>query len=166
MNRRNKNVEEIEVFQDDISKNDESIESQERNKKIVSNREKQEKRIRPRRKKINEITVLNYPARKGYIRRVFNDKEGRIKRFEERGWSVVMKADMEGGDDRAGKDSQMGTPVMHSVGGGMKGVLMEIPEEWHKEDQEDKQREVDRTEEGLRQQNQEPGRYGNIEITK
>ena len=142
MNRKTKDIENVDVFKDDDKQNNNTA------TETATTRKK-----RPVRKGINDITILNYPKRKGYVRRVVNDTEGRIDKFKDNGWTPVMKSDMEGGDNRVGADSQMGTPVMRSVGGGIKGVLMEIPEDWYKEDQLAKKREVDRSEDGLKKQN-------------
>ena len=94
---------------------------------------------RPKRVPIGTRNILKYPARPGYHRRVVNDTEDRIKVFKEAGYEIVQNKSLPAGDPRAGDASQMGMPVAKNVGGGTKGVLMEIPQEWYDEDQKAKQ---------------------------
>jgi len=88
---------------------------------------------------------LRYPERKGYKRRVFNDDHDRIQRALDAGYEFVS-GNHPGGDPIAGKPSQQGSKIMKEVGGGIKGYLMEIPEEFYEEDQKAKQDEIDRQE--------------------
>ncbi len=84
--------------------------------------------------------VLSFPKRAGFHRRIFNDNDkGRIKAAKDAGYTIVKECDIDGGDTRAGADSQMASPVERSVGGGMKGILMEISQDWYDEDQKAKQ---------------------------
>ena len=116
--------------------------------------------------------VLRFPDRPGYVRRVVNDvSDGeRVKMFQEAGWEIVRTPGINGGDTRAGADSQLGSVVCRSVGGGIKGVLMEIPEEWYNEDQREKAKIVDRTEDEVRRKKVSArdagadGVYGEVDI--
>lgn len=68
---------------------------------------------------------LAYDARPGFHRHWFNDSPGRIDRAHEAGYEHVKEAD--------------GKPVKRPVGTAdtgqaLFGYLMEIPEEWYKED--------------------------------
>lgn len=68
---------------------------------------------------------LEAPKRPGFVRRWFNDVTGRVDRYTSNGWDVVQ---------------ENGTEARH-VGGQkspMRAVLMEIPEEFYKEDQQKK----------------------------
>jgi hypothetical protein len=59
----------------------------------------------------------------------------------------------------------MGMPVSKSVGNGVKGVLMEIKEEWYKEDSERKLAAVDSQESSMRQsKGGVEGAYGDINL--
>ena len=112
---------------------------------------------RPKRKPFRR-NRLEFPQRPGYRRRVVNDVEDgmRVAAFKEAGWEVV--SDPYAGvnsDGDLSQPSQEGSAVSRHVGMGeggrsLKGILMEIPEEWYQEDQAAKQERVDNTEKGLR----------------
>jgi hypothetical protein len=121
---------------------------------------------RPKRIPLGTRNVLKYPERPGYKRRVVNDVEDRIQRFQQAGYEIVQKKDLPSGDPRAGDASQMGMPVAKNVGNGVKGVLMEIKEEWYKEDQVRKQTGVSAQEAAMKQnKGGVEGAYGDIGIT-
>ena len=122
---------------------------------------------RPQRVPIGTTDRLAFPQRPGYRRRVVNDVDDgeRIGRFEAAGYTKVV-GQVPGGDTRAGADSQMGAPVVRSVGLGVKGVLMEIPEEFYNEDQAAKLAAVDETEESIRRQAEESGLRGKLTIER
>ena len=63
---------------------------------------------RPKRKPIGTQNVLKYPPRKGFIRRVVNDKEDRVRMFEAAGYSIVTEDGVSPGEKRTGDPSQMG----------------------------------------------------------
>ena len=86
---------------------------------------------------------LRYPKRKGFRRRVFNDDHDRLQRALEAGWEFVKDPKLTGGTLRAGDASRMGQKVSKDVGDGMKGFLMEIPDEYYEADQKVKQDEID-----------------------
>ncbi len=116
--------------------------------------------------------VLKSPQREGYVRRFVNDDEGRIQKFETGGWRVVFERNISGVDKRVGVASQLSTPVVVSVGGGTKAVLMEIPEELYKADQIEKLKEVDLSEQSIMRTGatvegqQVQGQFGGVEIVK
>ncbi len=121
---------------------------------------------RPKRVPIGTRNVLTAPQRKGYKRRFVNideDKEGwdRIERFQAAGYSIV-EGEVEIGNKRIAEESQMGKAVIRSVGSGMKGILMEIPEDWHEEDQAEKHAAIDETEKAMKTLGE--GQYGKIQI--
>jgi len=70
-----------------------------------------------------ERKLADLAPRAGFIRRWFTNTEGRIQRFIDRDWEVVES------------DSQS---TERGIGGGDRGILMEIPEEFYKEDQAEK----------------------------
>lgn len=125
---------------------------------------------RPKRTPLGIRNVLTAELRPGFVRRWVNDVDDRLSRAKEAGYTPVLKP-TQTSDPRAGADSQIGTPVAKSVGGGTRAVLMEIPEGFYREDQEAKQHRVDATESGLRRQpgikgQQYGGTYGKVEITR
>ncbi len=115
---------------------------------------------------IGRQSRIKFAQRKGYVRRVVNDvNDGeRVEMFRKAGWKIVTE-NTAGGDTRAGADTQVGAPVSRSVGGGIRGVLMEIPEEFYNEDQAAKQAQIDKTMESIKRKPKEPGNYGDIKIT-
>ena len=122
---------------------------------------------RPERIPVGQQNRLAFPKRKGYVRRVVNDvNDGeRIKMFERAGYTRVAGI-VPGGDTRAGADSQMGTGVVRSVGLGIKGVLMEIPEEFYKEDQALKDKATDETENAIVRKAEEHGLEGTVTLQR
>ena len=93
---------------------------------------------RPVRKSQRLTGKLNFEERAGYVRRVVNSVDGRVQDFEADGWEVVRKP-AEAGELQAGESTQLGSVVRKPVGGGIEGVLMEIPKEWYEEDQHQKE---------------------------
>lgn len=122
-------------------------------------------RRRPGRLKLGARDVLKYPARPGYFRKVFNDMDDNIQRRIEDGYAIVQDSDIQSGDRIAGRDSQMGTPASKNVGGGVKGVLMEIPMEWYEERQKAKQDKITADELAMRRNKADvEGSYGDLKI--
>jgi len=113
---------------------------------------------RPERKPLNRRDKLKFESRPGYVRRIVNDVEDgmRVQAFKEAGYEIV-RTPTKGGDTGAGADSQLGSPVMRSVGGGTMGVLMEIPKKWYDEDQAEKLNQVKETERTLYEKPRQEG---------
>ena len=116
---------------------------------------------------------LTAPARKGYVRRFFNDDGDRIKRAADAGWTPVttetLNIDNPGGvgDPRINKPKPMGAPVTEVVDReGKIAYLMEIPEEWFNEDMIEKRKVIDRFEDEIRAKPHQQGHYGKVEIGK
>ena len=116
---------------------------------LVAGRFRTDKPKRDNRIPIANRNRLQFENRPGFARRIFNDVDDAIRQAEKGGWRVVLEK-TEGGDKSAGADSQQGSPVIKAVGGGIDGVLMEIPEELYAEDQRKKQEEVDRGEDDIK----------------
>jgi len=96
-------------------------------------------RERPQRP-TRSVDVLNAPKREGYVRRFVNDKPGRVQRFIEMGYTIVIRP-TETGQQRAGTATpESRTVVSRHVGGNVVAILMEIREDWYhaykKEDQD------------------------------
>jgi len=84
---------------------------------------------------------LAYPLREGYHRHWFNDSPGRIEMAKEAGYTNVQ-----------GKDGKPVTRVVGAAegGGALHAFLMEIPEEWYKEDMGREQKRVDEIDAAIR----------------
>lgn len=97
---------------------------------------------RPTRKPFGMLEQkLSYPAREGFHRHWFNDTPGRVQRAQEAGYEHVK--------DDEGKNV---CRIVGSAegGGALNGYLMEIPEEWYKQDMAAQQKEVDAKEATMR----------------
>ncbi len=116
---------------------------------LLDGRFRTDKPNRNKRIPIGSRNRLQFDNRPGFARRIFNDVDDQIKQAEAGGWRVVIEV-VEGGDKSAGADSQLASPVIKAVGGGINGVLMEIPEELYAEDQRKKQELVDRGEDDIK----------------
>ena len=121
---------------------------------------------RPIRVPLGTRNVLTAPLRKGYVRRFVNDEKDRVQQFEAAGYTIV-RDDIEVGDKKAGKESQMGSVVNPSVGAGATAVLMEIKEDWYKEDQKSKQDRILTGENDMKRKlnSKVDGTYGGVSIT-
>lgn len=104
---------------------------------------------RPDRVPLHRQNLIHANTREGYVRRMVNDVDDRIERFKTAGWSPVENEQV--GDPHAGDPSSLGSMTTKSVGAGTKAVLMEIPKEFYKADQADKQGKVDALEEAMEQ---------------
>lgn len=120
---------------------------------------------RPQRQPVSQRKILSAPQRSGYVRRWVNDVEGRVKLFEEGGWKPVVDSTIETADNSRLAEGNMGSIISRHVGGGRKAVLMEIKEEWFKEDQLEKEKKVLGGMKAITQ-NRSEGQYGKIEINK
>ncbi len=124
---------------------------------------------RPQRTPLGTRKRLTCEQRPGDVRRWVNDEPGRVERFKAAGYETVTD-DLKVGDPRADTSTQMGSAVTADGGGGVRMVLMEIPEGFYREDQAAKQQHVDRSEDGLRPQGikgkQYGGLHGSLKITR
>lgn len=103
---------------------------------------------RPQRTPVARRKKLDAPKRAGFIRRFVNKVPGAIEAFQDAGYSLVHQADAHTGDKGVQDASQMGSVVEVVVNKGLEAnartaVLMEIPEEFYREDQAAKQKELD-----------------------
>ena len=121
---------------------------------------------RPVRVPLGTRNVLTAPQRKGFVRRFVNDEPGRVKQYEEAGYTIV-KGDVPVGDPKVGKELQPGSPVSLPVGAGTKAVLMEIKEDWYREDQKTKQDKINMSESDMKRKlnTRTEGVYGGVSIT-
>ena len=105
---------------------------------------------RPKRVPIGTRNILIAEQREGYYRRWVNDIQDRLNQFKEAGYGHVTKGDADISDQRAQDPSKMGSSVVKkAVGGGMYAYLMEIPLEFYREDQSEKQAYLDKIEKDI-----------------
>ena len=111
----------------------------------------------------NILTVVG--KEDGFQYRIVNDTEDRVSGLVDQGYEVVQSTKVQIGDKRVSRASPDGSVVSMSVGGGRKGVLMRIPDEFYAEDQKIKQDYVAETERATKQEALN-GTYGKIEVTR
>lgn len=96
----------------------------------------------PRRRRWGDRAArLGGEQRKGYVRRWVLDLNDRVEQMRERGYTVVNNA-------MTGKPKTV-TAGRHPDGGRLVQVLMEIPEQFAKEDFEDKQKALNATDNAI-----------------
>jgi hypothetical protein len=148
---------------------------------IQSNKEPEKKttvKKAPKRKRLGEPprkqriplhkrNTIKSEARPGFVRRIVNDIPGRVQAFLDAGYTVVTDG-TEVGDHATGLSSGTGTTSTRQVGGGVQGVLMEIPVELYNEDQAEKQAQVDQTEHAIlpEEQDMQGKMYGSVSIDR
>lgn len=115
-----------------------------------------------------DITAV-HDTPKGFVDRWVNDDPGRIARFEEAGYETVETANV--GSHQADDTHAEAGVVSKDMGKGVTAVLMRQREEYFHEDQAEKQRIVDETEDALRRKKVNPnestdGMYGEVTIGK
>lgn len=95
---------------------------------------------------------LAVKGRQGYKRRWINDRDDRIRRAQEGGYSLVER---DKGDyidpDTSNRNDSLANSVSKVVDSdGTKAYLMEIPVAYYNADQKEKQKQIDKTEDALR----------------
>jgi hypothetical protein len=85
--------------------------------------------------------------------------------FEEAGYEIVEAGKVVVGDKRINRAASPGSVAEVSVGNGEKALVMRIREDWYKEDQETKQKQVDLSEAGMLKSARN-GFSGKIEISR
>lgn len=120
---------------------------------------------RPIRIPLGSRNVLTAPKRAGYVRRFVNDDADRIKQFEDAGYSIVRE-EVQVGDPKAGKETQIGSITNKAVGSGTRAILMEIKEEWYNEDQKAKNDKLLVAENDMKRtlNSRREGHYGGVDI--
>lgn len=112
--------------------------------KLVRDREKQLTESHPKRVPLHEQVrdKMTTSQRKGYVRRFVNDIGDRVERFKQAGYSVVEEPTKVGEDNVVSQNQTLGSGARRHVGGGVRSILMEIPEELYKADQAIKQADI------------------------
>jgi len=111
--------------------------------------------------------VLTAPKREGYRRRFINVVGDRVAQALAAGYQLVEDNNVYVGDkDAASQNVSLGSGAEVSVDrNGMRAVLMEIPEELAREDDERKARDVDERERAITKKGDEKGYYGGVKIS-
>lgn len=121
---------------------------------------------RVRRAPLARRNVLTVSGKEdGYVYRIVNDTEDRVANLAEQGYEPVPASKVQVGDKRVSKASPEGSVMTMSVGGGKKGVVMRIRQDWYDEDQKAKQDYVAETERATKQEALN-GTYGKLEVTR
>lgn len=108
-------------------------------------------KTRPTRTPLGQRSILGVKGKEpGYSYRIINDIGDRIESFKERGYEVVADDSVKIGDRRVATPTKEGSPVQVSVGGGVKGFLMRIKDEWYKEDQQTKETQLKEQESAMK----------------
>lgn len=105
-------------------------------------------------------TKLAVPTRPGYVRRWINDAEGRLQVAEQGGYQYATDQSLQiGVQDIDNVNRDLGARVSRVVDKttGQKAYLMEIKEEFYKEDQEAKAAKLDETDRRIRKGKLEDG---------
>ena len=125
---------------------------------------------RPKRKPLHRKRLLEAEKREGFVRRWVNEEIGAIEAYQEAGYTLVLDKNADASDKRAQEASQIGSVTRRVVNknrdaSAKTAVLMEIPEEYYKEDQAAKQLDLDELEvtfnpEEIKKRN--PELYGSV----
>jgi hypothetical protein len=119
---------------------------------------------RPKRRGFEARKVLMIPQREGYHRHVFNDVGNNISRRIEDGYAIVEGEVASVMDERTLQASQMGAGMTKHVGGGVRGVLMEIPQEDYDEYQKERFERLDERDKQVKSAHKAQGLEGEITI--
>jgi len=118
---------------------------------------------RPRRSPLasrNRLSVKNKEA--GFVYRIVNDVDDRVALLQEQGYEICTNESVGAvGDKRVDNPTPLGSSSHISVGQGVRAVVMRQKEEYYKEDQAIKQRQIDELEATM---SKEKSDYGSIEI--
>ena len=127
---------------------------------------------RPVRKPLCRRRALEANGRPGFKRRWVNEEIGAIEAYQEAGYTLVLEQDVDLSENLA-QDANLSGSVTRRVvnkdpnASTKTAVLMEIPEEFYKEDQAEKQRKLDEEEKSWNPNNKkDPSFYGDLKTTK
>jgi hypothetical protein len=122
---------------------------------------------RVRRTPMGARNVLNVAGKdSNYEYRVVNDVGDRVAEMQERGYEIDSDNKIKVGDRRVANPTASGTPNQVSVGGGTKAFVMRIKKEWYDDDQKEKMKQVDATEQTIRSEASQNGLYGKVELSR
>ena len=98
---------------------------------------------------LSQRNLISFNKEDGYQYRLVNDKDGRLTKAQEGGYEFV-ESDKNLGDSIVSKAKKIGKRVSMPVGGGTTAFLMRIRKDWYDDDQKEKMKIVDSTEQGMR----------------
>jgi len=99
----------------------------------------------------------------GMVPRWVDSTLERVEELRERGYEEVRE-NVQVGDVSIDGGSKMGSVITKRVGGGKECILMQIPEEWYKADQAEKQRIVNERERATQQEAKDQQFYGKVVV--
>jgi hypothetical protein len=123
---------------------------------------------RPKRTPIAQRNRLDIKNKEpGYSYRLVNDTDDRVARFLEAGYEVCSKESVGAiGDRRVDSASPLGSTSHFSVGKGVTAVAMRIPEDYAKEDQSIKLKEIEELENTMKGDARKASDYGDFNVTR
>ena len=98
-----------------------------------------------------------------FVYRWVNDTPGRIERFKEAGYEVVLQ-DVEVGHKTVDRGSKVGSAITRQVGGLLTAVCMRIPKEWYDVDQAAKAEAILEQELAMRAEAESKADYGKFTL--
>jgi hypothetical protein len=123
---------------------------------------------RPRRTPLtgrNRLSVKN--KEDGYVYRIVNDIDDRVELLTEQDYELVPTAKVGAmGDRRVDNPQPVGSIATISVGNGTKAVVMRKRKDWHEQDQNAKQQEIDALEATMKKEARDKADYGTIEMSR
>ena len=99
----------------------------------------------------------------GMVGRWIDNTPERVEQLMERGYEPVRKP-VQVGDMAIEVGANIGAVITKRVGGGKEAILMQIPEEWYKADQAEKQKIVDERETATQEADKDSHFYGKVAI--
>jgi len=99
----------------------------------------------------------------GMVGRWVDNTPERIEPLLERGYEPVRK-NVQVGDVNIDTGTETGAVITKRVGGGKEAILMQIPEEWYKADQAEKQKIVDEREAAIKTELKGDNIYGKVVV--
>lgn len=124
------------------------------------------KRVPMHEQKRDRLTVIGGDPTMHY--RIVNDVDDRIERLKIAGYEIAEEKVGIGDLGVENTNISLGSGARMHVGKGVKAVLMKIPKEIYKADQDAKQREITKNEASIKRKlnSKDDGTYGDVEISK
>ena len=111
----------------------------------------------------NRLAIKN--KEDGFIYRIVNDVDDRVELMQGQGYELCTNEQVGAiGNKRVDNTTSLGSTAHFSVGQGTKAVVMRIPDTWYKEDQENKQKEIDSVEASMKADARKAADFGKLSI--
>jgi hypothetical protein len=117
----------------------------------------------PRHEQSDKINVVFQDPNYAYRWVNVNQRAGRVESFQLAGWEMAPGDTKIGDTTVEDQISRTSGVIERHMGQGLKAVLMRIRKEIYEEDQRDKQRQLDITEQAMKREATQ-GRYGKFQI--